>query len=507
MRLYPTARARDLGLVAAGLAFIGLGLGSPRLFGMGSAVLLGVLAARALARLSVAKARASGFEMVWLTGARVVPTTRLTPSELTLELRNRDDRATWFEGLEVLASPFLEIEAIPTSGRVPPRGSIVIRLQVRPLRVGHHGIHGLSLSTLRLPALFEVPLSFTSPIVLSVLPTTTRRSGVRVRGPRPSSSPSEGPLSRSAEGEDFRELREHQSGDPFRKISWKASARRGRLLVVDTETRVPESSWVLVDVSADGFRGVPGYAPLDEGLDRVLSLVSGLIERGDRVGLRLLAGRKDVRIDPDHGPALLRKAQKALAFETHLVDEDQSAWDFDDVREHVRSHLRTLEPLVDRLGRDDLDGLVALADRALRDAPTNPPLPYAIHRSEAVLRRYLLAYGIPSPPTPTSEQQRTHARLGEVLLELVNSRHRPTSLFVCTEAPTGPLPTTLTRALARAAKRRVRVELHPWSTTPVERFWPDLTPEALANLREAERRRRAVALAAFRERGVRIASG
>ena len=30
------------------------------------------------------------------------------------------------------------------------------------------------------------------------------------------------------EGDDLRELREHQPGDPFRKIAWKASARRGR---------------------------------------------------------------------------------------------------------------------------------------------------------------------------------------------------------------------------------------------------------------------------------------
>ena len=56
-----------------------------------------------------------------------------------------------------------------------------------------------------------------------------------------------GPL--SGDGYELRELRDHQPGDPFKRIAWKASARHGTLLVRDHEREERDVVWLLLDAS------------------------------------------------------------------------------------------------------------------------------------------------------------------------------------------------------------------------------------------------------------------
>ena len=60
----------------------------------------------------------------------------------------------------------------------------------------------------------------------------------------------------------LRELREHQPGDPFRRIAWKASARRGVLLVRDFEREERDVIWLVLQASVDLWSGPLGRAPL-----------------------------------------------------------------------------------------------------------------------------------------------------------------------------------------------------------------------------------------------------
>ena len=100
------------------------------------------------------------------------------------------------------------------------------------------------------PGLFEVPLAFANPIGIEVHPAAADRA--RVVGARRTLAARRrnwGPGRRRGEGTELYELREHVSGDPFKRIAWKASARRGRLMVREFEREDRDIVWLILDAS------------------------------------------------------------------------------------------------------------------------------------------------------------------------------------------------------------------------------------------------------------------
>src|SRR5207302_1946161 len=103
------------------------------------------------------------------------------------------------------------------------------------------------------------------------------------------------------EGDEIRELRDHVSGDPFKRIAWKASARRGRLIVRDMEREERDVVWLVLDASVELWAGPEGRAPLDDMVDEVSALAARHLARGDRVGLAVLASRPRTWLTPASG--------------------------------------------------------------------------------------------------------------------------------------------------------------------------------------------------------------
>jgi uncharacterized protein (DUF58 family) len=91
------------------------------------------------------------------------------------------------------------------------------------------------------------------------------------------------PAAARGEGIEFAELREFRSGERVRRINWRASARRGELLVSD---RLPErSSEVVLFLDSLTEAASDHESTLDHAVRAVASLVGEYLHRRDRVGL------------------------------------------------------------------------------------------------------------------------------------------------------------------------------------------------------------------------------
>jgi uncharacterized protein (DUF58 family) len=130
---------------------------------------------------------------------------------------------------------------------------------------------------------------------LIVEPTTTLRvypSAERLRrlaGPR-ATRPVTGsrPAAVAGEGIEFAELRFLAPGERARRINWRASAARGRLLVND---RLPErSSDVVIFLDALGAAATGAASTLDHAVRAAASLSEAYLRRRDRVGLLRFGG-------------------------------------------------------------------------------------------------------------------------------------------------------------------------------------------------------------------------
>jgi len=462
MHLYSTRRALYLSAAGSLLLALGIAQASPACVAYGSALIAGVAVSRALTLLSVARARAAGFEMSWMLGRRAQRATRLHPLTIRAELCNRDSSPIRFRDLCVEHSPHLSVVAEPHSGSIPPHGRLEIALLVTPQRVGYHGIFGVVLDTLRAPGLHTVPLGFNNPMVLEVLPRSaeltipgafSRRRGEGDPQPRASA--------RSGEGTEFRELREHRPGDPFKRIAWKASARRGRLLTVEKSVEEHARVWIVVDASVDAWTGPSGRAPADRAIDDAAALGRAHLGAGDAIGLALIGARHTVGLPLAHGPKHEGRLLGALAFLMHTAHADRSDWGEEDVLARALDHARSLNPGLFARAEASETAPISLLEQLAVDAPVQASEPFGHSASDRLARRYLLSFGIHPPVRGISDRAVVESRIAEELRALAYERPRPTAVYLLGQPPTIETPRELLDALGLLRRRRIEVRFLP----------------------------------------------
>ncbi len=461
MQLIATYPPRLLAIVA--LAGLGLGLltRQPLVMAWSGALLLGIAGQHAAARARITRARIAGFEMLWKHSERSRQVARGETTELSAELRNRSSEVIGFSDLRAVAGDELELTIDPSAGCIPPGGALALTVTVRPRSVGAHGLQGLSLEVTHPIAPFEVPLNFANPWVFEVLPAAhawTARSAAGGRGRR--AAPARRSSSLTGDSSELRELREYRPGDPLRKVAWKSSARRGKLLVRDDEREERETLWYLLDASVELWAGALGDSPLDRAIDTVASLMARGLRAGDRVGLLVISTRRLGELAPGVGPAHLSRLLSLLTESTGVRDADRSSLDEQQLVARVLEHARVLDPAACAAHSVKHPERVAeLAYQLLERAPYNAPLPLAPNARERVLRQYLAAFGMPSPSRLEPDRERTDDLLLKSMLSLAESR--PSRLVIVSPLPSTALAARLKEPAGRLARRRVAVSWLP----------------------------------------------
>jgi uncharacterized protein (DUF58 family) len=436
VQVYPTRSAVHLALGGGLLVLVGVVMREAALLAWGGGLLFAIALARASALVSVSRIRGAGFEMLWSTERRSISVARGTVIELKAEVRNRDTRAARYVHLRPVASANLDVEVEPATGEVPAGGRMHVAVRVRTPRVGRHAVHGLSLEVQGSPGLFEVPLTFANPYGIEVLPRPFGTMLGSARGGRSRKGADLGvPGPAVGDGTELRELREHHPGDPFKRIAWRPSARRGQLLVRDFEREERDVVWVILDASVELWAGSPGCAPLDFGIDELASVAKHHLSRGDRVGMCVVGGRVRALLEPEQGARHAGQLAVGLVLGAATYDTDRSELEERDVALRVLEHLRPLDPKLGDVQRHDLDRLAFRAEVALAKAPFIAPVPEAPSQRERVLRHYLAAFGIDSPARSDPERNRTDEALARLLMRIGQRKPRPSLIHIWSPAP------------------------------------------------------------------------
>lgn len=112
-------------------------------------------------------------------------------------------------------------------------------------------------------------------------------------------------------GMEFESLRDYNEDD-YRKIDWKASARRGKLVVRNFEQETNQGVMVCVDVGRHMLGEVDGVRKLDHCLDAALLFLHAAERAGDQVGLMLFNDTVEKYIAPRRGKAQVARLLEAL---------------------------------------------------------------------------------------------------------------------------------------------------------------------------------------------------
>jgi uncharacterized protein (DUF58 family) len=498
MSVYPTRTAAHLTIAGLAIVAAGIALREPAVVAWGGAVVVAVAFARAVTLVSVMRIRAAGFEMLW-TGTRRVARVRCGGTvRLDAEVRNRDTLAARYDKLRVVSAPALAATVEPVAGEVHATGSVRLKLGLQALRVGYHGVHGLALEVRGAPSVFEVPLTFANPFGVEVLPRALGLSLATPEGGRARTLALAGRSgAQRGDGTDLRELREHQPGDPFRRIAWKASAKRGVLVVKEFEREERDVVVLVLDASVELWSGPVGGAPLDRAIDQVAALAARHLNEGDVVGLRIVGARELGRLDPGSGRSQAARIAGALMEATGVLDADRSGWDEHDLAVQVAEHLRPFDPrAADDLRGGQLDKLARRAAQMRSHAPFERAAPRGRSTRDARLRRYAACFGMHMPAR--LEPDRPHSTLALcAVLEQIATDKSPRASLVHVVAP--PPPDEQLEHVRVAVRRlRARRVVLRWSMPPL----CDGTREAADEARAAAKTDAARALADVVERAV-----
>ncbi len=245
------------------------------------------------------------------------------PFLLHLAFRNHGSRKLRILSTQILAASTLVIEERP-SATVRRGQQVEVVTVVKPLAAGYQVLHGAALAFGDVLALFEIEAYFPNPIAVKVFPRTVplRGSPIRAVGGALHEQVGLHHVRRRGLSGELRELREHSHGDPFKFIAWKATARRGQLMVRDLENEVVTTQLVMLDVGTGMRTGVTGKTPLDWACDSAAAMAKAAIANGDRIGLVAYDTRMVAELAPDTGHHHFLQLVDRLLDVRSIVDED-----------------------------------------------------------------------------------------------------------------------------------------------------------------------------------------
>jgi uncharacterized protein (DUF58 family) len=109
-------------------------------------------------------------------------------------------------------------------------------------------------------------------------------------------------LVRAGSGSEFASFRAYQPGDAFRDVDWKATARRGRMMVAEHELERSQQIGLVIDAGRLMAARVDGRRKLDIAISAALGIATVAQRAGDRVGAHAFAGTTLARVAPLAGP-------------------------------------------------------------------------------------------------------------------------------------------------------------------------------------------------------------
>ncbi|MDE2125448.1 MAG: DUF58 domain-containing protein [Armatimonadetes bacterium] len=192
---------------------------------------------------------------------------------------------------------------------------------------------------------------------------------------------------RHGQGRQFESLRDFQPDDELRRVDWRATARRGKLISREYEAERSQAVIIALDLGRVMSMRIGGKPRLETAITAALALARTALEADDRVGLLTFGAEVGTFLQPERGSRQLRRIQQHLMAAEPSLEETSFAAALGSLARRARR--RTLivcfTDLWDRetsveaidevaiMARRHLMVVAAISDPALTAAAAKPP--------------------------------------------------------------------------------------------------------------------------------------
>jgi uncharacterized protein (DUF58 family) len=122
---------------------------------------------------------------------------------------------------------------------------------------------------------------------------------------------------------EFDHIKSYVRGDDYRSINWKASGRRGNLMVNKYDDERSQQIYSIIDKSRHMHMPFDGLSLMDYAINATLALSNVIIKKHDRAGLMSFANKLGTVLKADNRPEQLQQILSALYKEkAHLVESN-----------------------------------------------------------------------------------------------------------------------------------------------------------------------------------------
>jgi uncharacterized protein (DUF58 family) len=238
---------------------------------------------------------------------------------VTISVRNRSRRSASFEVRDEPPEAF-QIETRLLSGKVPPLDRWTGVYHLQPLRRGDYqfgditlrwnGPFGLVLRQGMIKAAGPVKV-YPNLLDVRMYDLLLRKNRLQELGLRTTRM--------FGEGTEFERMREYLPDDEYRRINWKATARRHRPVTVQYQTERSQTVIAVLDTGRMMQSPVANIAKLDYAVNAVLFLGYVASGKGDRVGVMSFADDVSHYLAPRQGRGQFYRMLEVL----YAVDAQQ----------------------------------------------------------------------------------------------------------------------------------------------------------------------------------------
>ncbi len=307
------------------------------------------------------------------------------PNKISLTVFN--DAGVPIRGRVREGSPeFMQVSQVEFKLAIPARRSHALEYHLTPDTRGEERFRDVTLRLLAPLGLVEVERTLPGTGVIHVYPNVLalreydllkQRGKLSMMGIRQTRI--------RGQGTEFESLREYHHDD-YRRIDWKSSARRNKLVVRDYEVERNQNVIVCLDIGRAMLAEVDGVGKLDLCLDACLMLLHAARSEGDQTGLMVFSDRVHQFIPPGKG----RQQNGAIMDAVHDLDAVPVEANYDEAFNYLRSrwkrrsliavftdsedeaHARTLTRALSPVCRHQLVLLVRVSDPRIKELQQLP---------------------------------------------------------------------------------------------------------------------------------------
>lgn len=242
-------------------------------------------------------------------------------NRIEIGVRNTSSLKVWLTIIDELPYQF-QIRDLKFETTLDNNEETIFQYEVTPLKRGEYNFGNINLFVQSLLGLISRKLPIDCQTMVKVYPSIVQMKKFELKS-GPSSQINEGIKRRRRIGHsyEFDQVKEYVIGDDSRSINWKASSRRGSLMVNQYEEERSQQVYSIIDKSRSMHMPFNGLTLLDYSINTSLVISNVVLQKHDKAGLITFSDKIGSVIPADRSSQQLRKILESLYNEKEHVLE------------------------------------------------------------------------------------------------------------------------------------------------------------------------------------------